>query len=239
MRSENTFVASLMHDATEYSARCTPIDVGNLQRVSELEVHVSLFESSSGMLAFSVIESEMIVVSDLLNAILSHPSTLVARLQGERDALAKIAASTTTQGTDVTRDALEGYESHHIPAAKEDVRSIAEGMATLAVFAFLERSLRYICEMHRDEYEVEQYIKRGSQHSKLERYVLFLEQECGLQLALPEEFTLLKVRQRELRNVFAHGDWDMHYFIARRGCARETFQATVPILNAIEAALSS
>lgn len=100
---------------------------------------MSLFQSSSGELPYVVAQDEMIIVSDLVHAILAHRGSLVTQLEVQRDD--RLAGSALSEADDrgVRADIAAESSPNHIPAS-EDVRSIAEGVATLAVFAFLERT---------------------------------------------------------------------------------------------------
>lgn len=80
------------------------------------------------------------------------------------------------------------------------------GMIVGVLFAFVERSLRWLCQ--RLCPEDSQFSDRKIRGAKLEGYIDFLRSDCGLSFDVPREFLEAVRVVRPLRNKFVHGSWD-------------------------------
>jgi hypothetical protein len=201
---------------------------------------VKCFEPKFDRLPFVMISHDMRTVIDLLHALDRAEQSRVRALQRERDELRESMHPLVFHGIDVTKETLEGYDDFHIPLAREDAVALREGAGLLLVFAFLERSLRLICEDLASEYEVQKWVKahlKGKQgRGKVDGYLAFLTQRNGLSFEPPPSFARLRASERDARNAFAHGDWDLHFFRSQPGDTWRALRPITPLLERIEQA---
>lgn len=199
---------------------------------------VACFEPRFERLPFVIISNDMRTVIDLLRALDRAEHSRVLALERERDELRQSGRPIIIHGMDITDDTIEGYDDFHIPLAREDAVALREGAALLLVFAFLERSLRVICEDLASEYEVQRwvnvYLKGKKGLGKVDGYIAFLAEGAGLSFEPPPSFGRLRASERSARNAFAHGDWDLHFFQARAGDSWRALRPVTPLLERIE-----
>jgi hypothetical protein len=197
-----------------------------------------LFEPRSDAISFAIVRDEMKTVADLIQGIAAAQNSVVSGLRQQKRQIEENPAPIVVGGIDMREDILDGYESFHIPVALESTAALAQGAGILLVFAFLERSLRVICEeLAGSEDAVQRYLRRDRRRSKVDGYLHFLREEQRLALELPGEFASIRESERKARNAFAHGDWDLHFVFARRDDALSMLTRLTNVFEVIEKAV--
>jgi hypothetical protein len=157
-----------------------------------------LFQSESNVVEFTVIEEEMQELNEFCHRCdeaaiekidEANNLTVVDPTTGERD-----------EGwTDFMRQS-EGLRWTEVQEV------LVAGMILGLLFAFTEKSLKWLCErLSPDDFDLK---KKRIQGAKVEGYISILQDECGLSFSVPEELEEAKRVARPLRNKFTHGDWE-------------------------------
>lgn len=197
-------------------------------------------------LPFVLIDADQTVVRDYLAALRHAPVRAIDDAIRTRDEIQQTGERVFMNDMDITDDVLANYDSNVIPSAREHAMTLREGAGSLLVFAFLERGLRVICEHVADGGEsavlkwADRYLRkrRGEGEGKIDAYLAFLRDEGRLTFALPNGFDALRSSERKVRNVFAHGDWDTHYFMARDGDAERQYEIVIRLFDALAAVVT-
>jgi hypothetical protein len=165
-----------------------------------------LFSTRSGRIEFVIIETEFSQLNDY--CVLCLTQTL-DKLDGLRSQLAKYKASKETildpiHG-DITQDLVWSLAKWEIPAWEENYHFTARAMCLILLSFFTEKSLKSLCVAFAPE---SKFPKQKKGESKTSSYIKFLREECGFDFIEPQEFVDVREKCREIRNSFAHGDWD-------------------------------
>ena len=212
------------------------------QYADHMSATIRFFEPISDRVPFWEIRDEMRTINDLLVALASTKQTIVADLEAEKQRLAQGSEPILVDGIDVRPDTLAEFDSWRIPYARESAESLRNGAGLLLVFAFLERGLRAICEdIEPDTQALKRFLKKDAKKEQgrgtIHGYLSFLQDEKKLEFDLPRRFPSVLRREREFRNMFAHGDWDLHYMVARTGDVMRVFSQLTSLFERIEYAL--
>jgi hypothetical protein len=180
----------------------------------------------------------MRTVYDLLVAMSQVRPTIADHLRRERDTLAASGERLVIGQIDMTEDVIDNYESFRIPYALERVDALREGAGSLMVFAFLERALRSISEeIETDSAVLAKFLtadrKSAKDRSKIDGYLAFLESR-ELDFRLPGAWGRIRGNERKIRNLFAHGEWEAHYFEANSDDCFRTLHSFGMLLEHIE-----
>jgi hypothetical protein len=165
-----------------------------------------LFRTQSARTEFVIIEEEFWQLNDY--CVLCLTQTL-NKLDGLRSELGKYKASKEpivdpTYG-DITQDLIWGLAEVQIPAWEENYHFTARAMCLILLSFFTEKSLKSLCVAFAPEGKAPKQ-KKGE--SKTRSYIRFLGEECGFDFMEPQESVAVREKCREIRNSFAHGDWD-------------------------------
>lgn len=155
-----------------------------------------LFRSRSNLVEFIVIEEEMEELNELCCAC---DNAATEKIDQAREL--KVVDPDTGQIDELWSEFMQDSELIRWSAAQE---ILVSGMVITLLFAFCEKSLRWLCER----------LVKGSEGSlkvkgpKIDGYLSVLREGCGLPfLETPEFREALRVA-RPLRNKFAHGEWE-------------------------------
>jgi hypothetical protein len=197
-----------------------------------------LFESNSHLMPFPEIRDEMNSVHDLVCALMTAEQAIVREMIEERDRLLA-GERLVVDDYDYTDDVLPEYDAWRIPHARRSALAMSEGAGLLLVFAFLERGLRAVCEeLESDGRVLKQFLKADKKkeqgRSTIDGYIAFLQDAKRLVFETPSTFERIRSREREVRNAFAHGDWDLTYLVAQEGEALSTLFSLTALFERIE-----
>jgi hypothetical protein len=156
-----------------------------------------LFRSKSHVVEFVVIDEEM---EELNEFCVICDEAAIARVKDVRELRVIDAESgeTDEEWTDFMQHCDHLRWSH-----VQEV--MVAGMILSMLFAFTEKSLKWLCQrMGPPGWDVGREKFRGP---KIDTYVRFLQQKCGLDISMTPEFAAVSRLARPLRNHFTHGDW--------------------------------
>lgn len=157
-----------------------------------------LFQSESDVVEFTVIEEEMQELNEFCHRC---DEAAIAKIDEASDLT--VVDPNTGERDEGWTDFMRESEGLRWTAVQE---VLVAGMILGLLFAFTEKSLKWLCERLSPE-DFDLRTKR-IQGAKIEGYVGILQEECGLAFSVPEEFEEAKRVARPLRNKFTHGDWD-------------------------------
>lgn len=196
---------------------------------------MTLFQAQSGRLPFGAIADDMAIVAEALRALFSGRHASIIEAQLERDEIA--SGQTPVPDGASLNEVLRFYEMIRVPSEQACVTAIVEGAGLLLVFAFLERSLREVCEHHESAgKKVDAFVRSKTHQGKIQSYLDYLSDVAGLRFSVPDEFAAIMRREKKLRDLFAHGDWDVHYVATVQGESMRSLLALTPLLTSIESA---
>ncbi|MCR9202203.1 MAG: hypothetical protein NXI04_26475 [Planctomycetaceae bacterium] len=111
---------------------------------------------------------------------------------------------------------------------------IVAGMILQLLFAFTEKSLKWLCErLGPNEIAVDRLSPRGP---KIEGLLFVLREHCNVDFRVEPSFEEAKRVARPLRNKFAHGDWEAFAVEAGDIDLARVFGAISNLFRAIESA---
>lgn len=120
-----------------------------------------------------------------------------------------------------------------IPIWEDTYSFIARATCLLLLSAFTEKSLKTLCDGLAPVGESGP--RRNPGESKVAMYLRFLQEKCSIDFDEPKESIDLRGECRQLRNAFAHGDWDEVRAKVGRIHLRNAFGAVADLLYRIEA----
>jgi hypothetical protein len=143
------------------------------------------------------------------------------------------------KGNDSTSAHIEHISSISIDAANHHAAAIADGACMQLVFAFLERTLRDLCEeVSSKPKQLSAYLRKRAKErvGKVQKYLDFLRSHGGLTFTVGPDVRRLLKREKELRDIFTHGDWLLHYFGSARDGAADALKAVASLIEALDSA---
>jgi hypothetical protein len=192
-----------------------------------------LFHTTSAVVEFVVIEEEIAQLNDFCVAFTES----VERKMSELSDLARDAARgklETREGDpfSVTPEDVAFGAEWQLDSWRDTYEFIAPATCLLLLSCFTEKSLRWLCDQIGDCREVK---TRGAQ-SKIAAYLIFLRENCKLDFEEPTETSVIREQCRELRNYFAHGEWDACRRVVRDVSVPAAFSSVTRLFEVIESA---
>lgn len=166
----------------------------------------SVFESSTGMVTFVRIEDEFAAVDAALSHLFAGARRDEERIRSQVDAIEAGARFVFEEYGDLTHEVLMGALDVDLPLASYVANQMSRNVSLVTCFALIERCLKIVGEHYDLKLGRAQRV-RGQ--GNIEQMLQALEETTGerIQLSAPAE-NLLRT-ERQLRNRFAHGDWDV------------------------------
>jgi hypothetical protein len=211
-----------------------------------------LFSSSSSIVEFVVPEEEMRQLNDFcamcqeqVEGRLLEFNSQLGRYQSREDRLIVEPFNETSEhhvdpvaaawaGTDVTDDAIMALTEFDIPTWEHTHSVIMPAMCLLLLASFEEKTLKWLC-LRLSPYEKTDRIN-NIRNNKINEYMKFLAEECALSFTEPPEATIVRKQFRQVRNAFAHGDWEDIEPVLTELSLPDAFWAVSELFRVIEAA---
>ena len=165
-----------------------------------------LFETQSASIEFVVVATEFAQLNDYCVLCLEQTLGKLNELRGQLGnyKTGREPVIDPTYG-DVTRDAIWWLSDFEIPSWEENYHFMAKAMCLILLSFFTEKSLKSLCTAFAPGGKSP---KRKGGESKIGAHIRFLKEECSFDFAEPQAFIDVREECREIRNSFAHGDWD-------------------------------
>ncbi len=100
------------------------------------------------------------------------------------------------------------------------------------LLSFTERCLKYLCI--RLGPNSTKKVKRIKDKSSIASYMCYLQETCEIPFEEPKEFQYIEQTAREIRNQFAHGDWDELRISGIEIHLKKAFTAVATLFSVIE-----
>jgi len=166
-----------------------------------------LFQSKVGRVEFTSLEEEMSQLNDFCVILLDGTER---RLNDHRKDLADLSSGRKTaehpEFGDISDDVIQGLEDHTIPTWEDTGNFVARATVLILLNVFTEKALRSLCESHKPSESPRP--KQIGGRSKIDSYIGFLQTECHLIFDEPLKAAELRRTTTQIRNSFAHGEWD-------------------------------
>jgi hypothetical protein len=168
--------------------------------------HNYLFTTQSARIEFVIIQTEFSELNDYCVVCLTGTSDKLKelKLQSNEYMTGKETVVDADWG-DVTTDLLWSLSEVEIPAWEEHYNFTAKAMSLVLLSFFTEKSLKDLCISFAPKGT--SLRPRGGE-SKTDAYIRCLKEECNFDFIEPQEFLSVREKCRQVRNSFAHGDWD-------------------------------
>lgn len=204
--------------------------------IGEAPVRDYLFLTATGRIEFVIFEQEMAQLNDFCVVCLSGTAQKLPELRQELGDLNEgklrirnVDGEDVTQ--DVTTDMVMMLEQFEIPLWEDTQDFMVRAMCLILLSAFTEKGLKSLCVAFAPE-GVRQPEKFPQ--GKVATYLQFLSNECAINFDEPPEAASLRRRCQEIRNDFAHGDWDDVRDQVSGVSLRESFAAIASLMYEIE-----
>jgi hypothetical protein len=164
-----------------------------------------LFTTESSVVEFVVIQEEMEQLHSYCLVCLQGTASKVRDLEHRRKKFEQgfrtpISPEYEHLGID-QEDEILGIDIE-LPIWQDTNEFLVKALCLLLLTAFLERSLKWLCQSYSSDGKVPRSIQRASDH------IEFLKSKCGFNFEEPDEVRQLRGDIQKVRNAFAHGDWD-------------------------------
>jgi hypothetical protein len=156
-----------------------------------------LFETSSGLIDFVVITEELQQIATYADSVLTFTSQKLNELKEEFP---------------VYEDDWEGGEQ--VLKWESNVRFVTPATLLMTFYVFFEKSLKNLCYSFTRgtrDYEIplgERFKIKPKNESNVEAQIRYLREDCGFEFTLSDDESRMIRRSAEIRNDYAHGDWN-------------------------------
>jgi len=192
-----------------------------------------LFQSASSVVEFTAIEEEMAQLNDFCVAFTESVERKIDKLTAwPRDAANGKFEPREDDLFPITPEDIAFSADWQIASWRDTYEFIAPSNCLLLLSCFTEKSLRWLCDQIGDGRE----IKTRGARSKITAYLIFLRENCELDFEEPTESAVVREQCRELRNYFAHGEWDECRRVVGDVSLPEAFGCVSRLFEAIESA---
>ncbi|CAE6868681.1 hypothetical protein R69746_08266 [Paraburkholderia aspalathi] len=199
-----------------------------------------LFETKNGRICFVIVQEEMSGIDALLTGLRESATVAVHDLNRQREAILSGEKYEHEDFGDISRDLLDSIEHCLLPDARYVEGPLCTVAESLIVFAFFERALRVVAEdVAIDPSSASQYVKKHRQMGKIIGYIEFLRQYVGLSFDVPSSVLELLEQERNLRNSFAHGEWNVAGMLPRENFVSGAFATITNLFENLEAAVEA
>ncbi len=127
---------------------------------------------------------------------------------------------------DYTEEAIEGIEKYTLPFWEDKAKFLAKTVSLVMVAFFTEKRLfdiAFDCAGRKPKWKPEM--------GKIESYLSFLRAECNINFEEPKEAKVLRKKSIDIRNGFAHGEWDKVKTMLDGIYIRDSFKAVSDLLK--------
>lgn len=191
-----------------------------------------LFSTQSGRIEFVIIETEFSQLNDYCVLCLSQTLDKLNQLRSKLDQYkASKEPIVDPAFGDITQDLIWGLAEVEIPVWEDNYHFMARVMCLILLSFFTEKSLKSLCVAFAPEGK---FVKQKKGESKTSSYIKFLREECGFDFLESQEFVDVREKCREIRNSFAHGDWDDIKTVVSGMNLPEAFYAVANLFSVIE-----
>lgn len=204
----------------------------SLSYVGTPEAYGYLFLSRSHDVAFVEIEEDMNQLNDYCVVTLEAVEATVQRLTRDfRSGKGGVFKDSAGESIELSDDQVRDGAAIEMDVWHDTSRFMAIANCLVLLACFTEKNLSHLCVAISGRLPKH----RGGQ-SKVACCLEFLSKECQLTFTEPEESSQLREQCREIRNAFAHGDWQRTRDLVSRVELADAFKAVSDLFCAIEKA---
>jgi len=177
-----------------------------ISRLEATDIEDSLFETSTGLIDFVVIKTELRQISQ-------YGFDLIAFSSAKLDALKEVLRS-RLKSVEEEIELPTWEEEVELPNWEDNVEFVTPTLLLVALYIFCEKSLKNLCYSFTDRsssYEIPKgarfKVRLRKGESNIDAQIRYLINKCRFNFALDDHEKRLLDQCRQLRNDFAHGDW--------------------------------
>jgi hypothetical protein len=169
--------------------------------------HNYLFTTQSARIEFVIIETEFSELNDYCVVCLTGTLDKLNELKllSNKYSTWKEEVVEADSGDITTNEVLWSLSEVEIPAWEEHYNFTAKAMSLVLLSFFTEKSLKDLCTSFAPDGTS---LKPRGGESKIGAYIRCLREQCSFDFIEPQEFVAVREKCRQVRNSFAHGDWE-------------------------------
>jgi len=196
------------------------------------EANTYLFISPSGSVEFGRIDEDMAQLNDFCVQFLSATAIKVDGLENEsRHGKGIVFQDKDGETWDLSNEEVQEGATMELDVWQDTNEFLARANCLLLLACFTEKSLVSLCQ------EIGGKVPRARPgQSKVAACLEFLRAGGGLQFEEPEQSSLVRKKCSEVRNSFAHGEWDKCRELVGQLELPNAFAAVTSLLNELERA---